>query len=192
MVVETDHPVLGPAPDAGIADQDERDAGRRQAGARRSLASTPRTCSSEFGLGAEEIAGLRRYGADFRRGSAVQTSRELCVPTWLLSDGGAPTDAIRLDLLSECHRQHFGKVQRPAAGRLTICSRQLKPSATISVSGDARAHGRQQDALADRLRHGVFLGLESERARHAAAAGVRATARRRPSSAAATLHGPSS
>ena len=40
MVVETDHPTLGRAPDARLADQDERDAARCVAAGRRCSAST--------------------------------------------------------------------------------------------------------------------------------------------------------
>ena len=44
------------------------------------------------------------------------------------------------------------------------CSRQLKPSATISVFGDALANRRQQDLFADLHRDVVVVGLIAERA----------------------------
>ena len=59
--------------------------------------------------------------------------------------------------------------RRPVACR--ICSRQLKPSDTISVSGAARVR-RAAAPLADRLRDRVFVGVEAERSGHAAAAGI--------------------
>ena len=53
-----------------------------------------------------------------------------------------------------------------------ICSRQLNPSVTMTVPGSAARTAGSKHALAERLRHGVALLLEPERAGHAAASRV--------------------
>jgi hypothetical protein len=62
-------------------------------------------------------------------------------------------------------------VQGVAVVSWAICSRQLKPSATISQSGGRLADGGEKFEFADGFRDVVFVFFEAEGASHAAASG---------------------
>ena len=62
MVVETEHPTLGHLEDAGLADQDERDAARRLA-PRAAARRAHRRGAAEAGFSSAEIAALASAGA---------------------------------------------------------------------------------------------------------------------------------
>jgi len=72
----------------------------------------------------------------------------------------------------KCHLQELSKMQGAAAGQPGDLLPATEPVGNDQRGGVGISDGRQQNALAHRDRHVIVSGLEAERTRHAATAGI--------------------